>query len=38
MKIHPKAEQHNEPMAVVEDIRNKRIQFQLRVGTKTVKK
>jgi hypothetical protein len=36
MKIYPKEEQNNEPMAVVEDIRKKRKEFQLQAGQKKV--
>ena len=32
MKIYPKEEHKNEPMAVVEDIRKKRKEFQLQAG------
>ena len=38
MGIYPKEEQRNEPMAVVEDIRKKRREFQLQSGQKEVKK
>jgi GTPase SAR1 family protein len=38
MKIYPKEEQRNEPMAVVEDIRKKRREFQLQAGQKEIKK
>lgn len=38
MKIYPKEEQNNEPMAVVEDIRKKRREFQLNSGVKESKK
>lgn len=34
MRIYPKEEQNNEPMAVVEDIRKKRKEFQLHAGQK----
>lgn len=34
MRIYPKEEQNNEPMAVVEDIRKKRKEFQLQAGQK----
>ena len=34
MKMYPKEEQRNEPMAVVEDIRKKRREFQLQAGTR----
>ena len=36
MKIYPKEEQNNEPMAVVEDIRKKRKEFQLQAGQKKI--
>lgn len=36
MKIYPKEEQNNEPMAVVEDIRKKRMEFQLQSGQRKV--
>ena len=38
MKMYPKEEQRNEPMAVVEDIRKKRREFQLQAGTREVSK
>jgi hypothetical protein len=38
MKIYPKENQSNEPMAVVEDIRKKRREFQLQAGQSAVKK
>ena len=38
MKIYPKEENKNEPMAVVEDIRKKRREFQLQAGNKDAKK
>jgi hypothetical protein len=38
MKVYPKEQQQNEPMAVVQDIRKKRMEFQLQAGQNTVKK
>lgn len=38
MKIYPKEEQKNEPMAVVEDIRKKRRELQLNSGVREAKK
>lgn len=38
MKVYPKEEQRNEPMAVVEDIRKKRKEFQLQAGQKSAMK
>ena len=38
MKVYPKQEGKNEPMAVVEDIRRKRREFQLQAGNRQSKK
>ena len=38
MQVYPREEQRSEPMAVVEDIRKKRREFQLQAGQTEAKK